>query len=90
MDENTKMTASELTDEQLDAVSGGLIVQLSGDGCYKYAVVNDETGRILYQNPTLESAKAYSRMFGTSSERVITMDEFERIFGMGLYELANQ
>ena len=90
MDENTKFDGIELADEQLESMSGGLIVEIGGNGRNKYAAVDDTTGEIRFQEPTLQGAKARSYGWFDCSDEVISRDGFKKRFGMDLYDSFNR
>lgn len=82
MCEQTNDKPGELTDDELDAISGGYIVELGGD-VYKYAVVDDAMGMVIGETPTLTSAQYMAEISKGTSAQKISLDEYEMIFGHG-------
>lgn len=85
-----------LTDEQLDAIAGGYIVDVGVNNPKfdrRYAVVNDKTGgTILFTNDlgyaegqadTLTEKVSY--LDWLYSKRIITPDDYESIFGRSFF-----
>ena len=71
-----------LTDEQLEAVAGGMILDLGEDTPYRYryAVIDDKTGKTLIFSDDLDHADTMADARDVSS-KVITLKEYESIFG---------
>ena len=76
---NKNLENKELNLEQLEGVSGGLIVDCGGP--YNYRVVDDKTGEILDTDMSYTvDAKITAEALNVSTE-IINMDEYKRRFG---------
>ena len=76
--ERLKKEIDELSDEELDTIAGGLIVQ--GNGLENHLVIDDKTGEILQSFFYMRDAKGYAEYKGVSTE-IISREEYERKFG---------
>ena len=76
---NKNLENEELELEQLEGISGGLIVDC-GD-CYDYRIVDDKTGEILDSNRWYKNhARETAEVLNVSCE-IISMAEYKRRFG---------
>ena len=69
-----------LFDEELSAVSGGMIVD-DGDG-KKYWLVRQK-GTVISPVPGLEKAEEFAKAYGEST-RVVSKEEYKNLFGRDL------
>ena len=69
-----------LTDDQLENVSGGIIVD-DGDG-KKFWLVR-QNGTVISPVPGLENAVEFAKAYGEST-RVVTQEEYKKLFGRDL------
>ena len=69
-----------LFDEELSAVSGGMIVD-DGDG-KKYWLVR-QNGTVISPVPGLEKAEEFAKAYGEST-RVVSKEEYKNLFGRDL------
>lgn len=79
-------TPTALTDEQLDAISGGLIVSMPTNKYNKFAVVHDKTGILIRQERTLDEAIDSSSWYDGVSETLITRDQYKIWYGRDIYD----
>lgn len=81
MDKPKAKNLSELTDEQIDAISGGYILDLCGmSNPTEYALVDDKTGDVICYANTLQGLKE-TRAARRCSDEIITLDDYQNIFG---------
>lgn len=71
---------SPLTPEQLENISGGMIVD-DGDG-KKFWLVR-QNGTVISPVPGLENAVEFAKAYGEST-RVVTQEEYKKLFGRDL------
>ena len=71
---------SPLTPEQLENISGGMIVD-NGDG-KKFWLVR-QNGTVISPVPGLENAVEFAKAYGEST-RVVTQEEYKKLFGRDL------
>lgn len=88
---------TDLSDEQIDAIAGGYIVDMGpqpDDSYNRYVLVKDKTGEIITMTSDIESAEWMARpiMSGYeaveqkgASTKVISVGEYESIFGRPLF-----
>ena len=69
-----------LTPEQLENISGGMIVD-DGDG-KKFWLVR-QNGTVISPVPGLENAVEFAKAYGEST-RVVTQEEYKKLFGRDL------
>lgn len=81
-DQNPEST-ERLTDEQLDAIAGGYILD-RGERWYglnsRYMIIDDKTGEVLTGSDHANYAETIADARDVS-QRFITLEEYEQIFG---------
>lgn len=71
----------KISDEEIKKASGGVIVDASAEQGYYY-VVDDEYGTIFNFYPTEQHAKVAANHWWGFSDDVISVDEYEKRFGI--------
>lgn len=81
-----------LSDEQVEAIAGGWIVdrgEQSDAGGDRFVIVEDITGEVMGQAADFNGARNYARSLAAQGERtgkaVITPAEYEQMFGKPLF-----
>ena len=77
MKERLKKQIAELSEEELDKLAGGLIVQ--GNLMQNHLVVDDKTGDILQSFYWMSDAKHYAEYKGVNTE-IISREEYKKRF----------
>ena len=90
MDESKLKNLTDLTEEELDAITGGYILDFGadcGDSC-RWALVRDGDGEVVCYASSRESIENLIpyKPLGKYSYDVITLDDYERIYGKGLWD----
>ena len=81
MDKPKASNLNALSDDQIDGIAGGYILDLCGwANPTEYALVDDKTGDVICYANTLQGIKE-TKAARRQSHEVITLDEYQGIFG---------
>lgn len=82
---------NDLSDEQVDTIAGGFIVDRGEEACdsgARYAIVDDISGEMVGQAASFGDARAFAldsmSRGARTGKAVITLEEYEKIFGRPL------
>ena len=80
MEETKTNGMNNLSDENLDAITGGYIVRLDDGTSTPWAVVDDKTGNLVYYCTDLVAAKNTADWYGCWQE-LLTKEQYKKKFG---------
>lgn len=88
MDEKNAKGLENLTDEQVEAIAGGWIVDMGETDGSRYVIVEDISGEVLGQASDFNDARNIAKSLTSQGERagkaMITPEEYEKFFGKQL------